>query len=164
MGQGATAWCLLLYTRGSVSPSLTGSRAKAWRIRIHAEALLTGGRAKAWCLLVHAEASLTLARIVGYSFRRSLSFSCRCSVPTPTPPNASLLQQAEKAEKADVDAAIKAGWSSLTPGGPRFDRAWSQRLKLKYVVLVSTLAFNFNLRRYAKALKDLKVGRCGLTL
>ena len=68
-----------LYTRKRLS--LTGARAKAWCLLIHAEASLshgdkgeslvppytcgsvslslTGARAKAWCLLIHAEASLS---------------------------------------------------------------------------------------------------------
>ena len=36
----------------------------------------------------------------------------------------------------------------LTPGCPRVDRAWCQRLKLKYDEPLSSFAFNFNLRHY----------------
>ena len=39
----------------------------------------------------------------------------------------------------------------LTPGCPRVDRAWFQRLKLDYDRPLSTFAFNLNLRRYTVA-------------
>ena len=36
----------------------------------------------------------------------------------------------------------------LTPGGPRVDRAWFQRLQPKCDESFSDFAFNYNLRRY----------------
>ena len=44
-----------------------------------------------------------------------------------------------------------AGRCRLSPGSPRVDRAWFQRLKLKYDVPLSNFAFNFNLQPYAMA-------------
>ena len=46
--------------------------------------------------------------------------------------------------------AFKAGRCRLTPGGPQAERAWFQRLKLKYDEALSKIAFNLNLRRYLK--------------
>ena len=42
----------------------------------------------------------------------------------------------------------KVGRCRLTPGSPRVDRAWSQRLKLSCNELLSSFAFKFRLRRY----------------
>ena len=42
----------------------------------------------------------------------------------------------------------------LTPGSPRVDRAWRQRLKLQYDKLLSNFAFNFNFRRYREVLAN----------
>ena len=41
--------------------------------------------------------------------------------------------------------------SGLTPGCPRVDRTWVQRLTLECHKLVSTFASNFNLHRYSEA-------------
>ena len=51
--------------------------------------------------------------------------------------------------------AIEVRRCMLTPGGLRLDRAWfqfNQRLKLKHDEVLSSFAFNFNLRRYIEGL------------
>jgi hypothetical protein len=40
---------------------------------------------------------------------------------------------------------------SFTLGGPQVERAWFQRLTLRYDGLLSNFAFNFNLRLYTSA-------------
>jgi hypothetical protein len=42
----------------------------------------------------------------------------------------------------------------LTPDWPKLDRAWIQRVKLKYDESLSSFAYNFNMRRYTKAAAD----------
>jgi len=57
-------------------------------------------------------------------------------------------QQVEAGDLSDARSSMGVvGRSKLTPGSPRVDRAWFQRLKLNYDKALSSSALKFNLRR-----------------